>query len=91
MPSGPKVKIAPFDEEGAGSVPGQGVKTPRASQPKNQNMKQKLYCNKFNETYKKFVEICFLFCFIQTFTIILILPVDGQSLKYLLSGPGKAC
>ena len=30
----------------------QGAKTPYASQPKIQNIKQKQYCNKFNEVFK---------------------------------------
>ena len=35
-----------------GSIPGQGAKIPHASQPKNQNIKQKQYCNKFNKDLK---------------------------------------
>ena len=30
------------------SIPGQGVKIPHVSEPKNQNVKQKQYCNTFN-------------------------------------------
>ena len=33
----------------AGSIPGQGAKTPHASRPKNPNTKQKQYCNSFNK------------------------------------------
>ena len=38
--------------QSAGSVPGQGTKTPNATQPKKQNMKQKHYCKKFNRDFK---------------------------------------
>ena len=34
---------------GVGSIPGRNAKIPHASRPKIQNMKQKQYCNKFNE------------------------------------------
>ena len=37
---------------GAGSIPGQGAKIPHASRPKNQNIKQKQNCNKFNKDFK---------------------------------------
>ena len=37
---------------GAGSIPGQGAKTPRASWPKSQNIKLKQYCNRFNKDFK---------------------------------------
>ena len=36
-----------------GSIPGQGAKIAHASQPKNQNIEQKEYCNKFNKAFKK--------------------------------------
>ena len=36
---------------GEGSIPGQGVKIPHALGPKNQNIKQKQYCNKFNKDF----------------------------------------
>ena len=35
------VKTMPSNAEGAGSIPGLGSGIPHASQPKNQNMKQK--------------------------------------------------
>ena len=35
-----------------GSIPGEGAKIPHASWPKNQNIKQKQYCNKFNKNFK---------------------------------------
>ena len=37
----------------AGSIPSEGTKIPHASRPKNQNIKQKQYCNKFNKGFKK--------------------------------------
>ena len=39
----------PSKAEGMGLIPGWGARTPRVSQPKNQNIKQKQYCNKFNK------------------------------------------
>ena len=50
---GPVVKTSPSNAGGVGSIPGQGAKIPHALQPKNQNMKQKQYCNKFNKNFKK--------------------------------------
>ena len=47
------VKTSPSKAGGVGSIPGQGVKIPHASGPKNQNRKQKQYCNKFNKDLKK--------------------------------------
>ena len=43
---------------GGGLIPGWQAKVQHASQPKNQNIKQKQYCNKFNKdslngTHKK--------------------------------------
>ena len=46
------VKTSPSNAEGAGSNPGWGAKIPHASWPKNQNIKQKYYCNKFNKDFK---------------------------------------
>ena len=43
------VKTSPSNAGGAGSVSGQGAKIPHALKPKNQNIKQNQYCNKFNE------------------------------------------
>ena len=45
--------LRPSNAGGAGSIPGRGAKIPHASQPKNQNIKQKQYCNKFNKDFKK--------------------------------------
>ena len=36
----------------AGLIPGQGAMIPGASRPKNQNIKQKQNCNKFNKDFK---------------------------------------
>ena len=52
FPGGPVVKTLPSNEGGVASIPGQGAKIPHASGPKNQNIKQKQYCNKFNKDFK---------------------------------------
>ena len=52
IPSSPVVKTLPSNAGGAGSIPGRGAKTPHSSGPKNQNTKQKQYCNKFNKDFK---------------------------------------
>ena len=57
FPGSPVVKILPSSAGDTGSILGQGAKTPHASWPKNQNIKQKQYCNKFNEDFKKMVHI----------------------------------
>ena len=46
------VKTSPSSAVGAGSMPGWGAKIPHASWPKNQNIKQKQYCNEFNKDFK---------------------------------------
>ena len=48
------VKTPPSNAGGEGSIPGWGAKIPHASQPKNQNRKQRQYCNKFkfNKDFK---------------------------------------
>ena len=46
-------ETSPSNAGCVGSVPGQGTKIPHALQPKNQNVKQKQYCNTFNETFFK--------------------------------------
>ena len=48
-PGGPVVKTSPSKAGGSGLIPSQG----NASWPKIQNKKQKQYCNKFNEDFKK--------------------------------------
>ena len=45
----PVVKTLPSNAVDVGLIPGQEAKIPHASLPKNQNMKQKHYCNKFNK------------------------------------------
>ena len=52
FPGGPVVKTLPSNARGVGLILCQGAKIPHASQPKNQNIKQKQYCNKFNEDFK---------------------------------------
>ena len=46
------VKTSPSNAGGVGSIPGWGAKIPHASRPKNQNIKQKQYCSKFNKYFK---------------------------------------
>ena len=53
FPGGPVVKTLPSNAGGAGSIPGQGAKIPHTLWPKNQNIKQKQFCNKFNKDFKK--------------------------------------
>ena len=52
FPGGPVVRTSPSNAEGAGLIPSQGVKIPHALGPKNQNIKQMQYCNKFNKDFK---------------------------------------
>ena len=53
FPGGPMVKPSPSNTGCADSIPGWGAKIPHASRPKNQNIKQKQYCNKFIKGFKK--------------------------------------
>ena len=46
------IKTLPPNAGGAGSIPGQGAKIPHDLWLKNQNIKQKQYCNKFNKDFK---------------------------------------
>ena len=57
FPGRPGVKNSPPSAGGEGSIPGRGAKIPYASRPKNQHIKQKQYCNKFNKDFKKMVHI----------------------------------
>ena len=41
------------DAEGTGLIPSRGAGIPHALGPKNHNIKQKQYCNKFNQDIKK--------------------------------------
>ena len=50
---GPVVKTSPFNAGDAGLIPGQGAKIPHASWRKNQNIKQKQFCNIVNKHLKK--------------------------------------
>ena len=52
FPGSPVVKTLPSNAGGVGSIPGQGANIPHASGPKNQNIKQKQYCNNFNKDIK---------------------------------------
>ena len=45
-------KTSPSNAGNTASIPGWGSEIPHASWPKNQNVKQKEYCNKFNEDFK---------------------------------------
>ena len=52
FPGSPAVKTLPSNAGGEGSIPGWEAKIPHASWPKNQSIKQKQYCNKFNKDFK---------------------------------------
>ena len=45
-------KTSPSNAGRVGSIPAWGAKIPHASRPKNQNIKQKQYGNKFNKDFK---------------------------------------
>ena len=53
FPSSPVDGTWPSSAGGVGLIPGWGAKIPHASGPKDQNIKQKQYCNKFNKNFKK--------------------------------------
>ena len=48
----PRVKTMSPKAEGVGLIPGWEARTPHASQPKNQNIKQKQYCSQFNKDFE---------------------------------------
>ena len=53
FPGGPVVETSPSSAGGCtGLIPDQEAKTPLALWPKNKNIKQKQYCNKFNNDFK---------------------------------------
>ena len=52
LPGGPAVRTSPPSAGGAGLIPGQGAKIAHVLWPKNQNIKQKQYCDKFNKDFK---------------------------------------
>ena len=45
-------KSLPFNAGGVGSIPGWEAKIPHGSWPKNQSIKKKSYCDKFNKHFK---------------------------------------
>ena len=45
------VKTLPSNAGGVGLISGWGAKIPHALGPKNQSIKQKQYCNKFNKKW----------------------------------------
>ena len=49
---GPVVKTHASNAGGVGFILGPETKIPHDSQPKNKSLKQKQYCNKFNEDFK---------------------------------------
>ena len=53
FPGCPVFKTLPSYAGGVGSIPGWGQKIRLVSEPKNQNVKQKQYCKKFNKDFKK--------------------------------------
>ena len=50
---GPVVKTSASNAGDIGLIPGRGAKIPHALWPRNQNIKQKRYCDKFNKDLKK--------------------------------------
>ena len=48
----PVVKTLPSSIRVTGSIPDWGVKISHASRPKNQNIKKRQYCNKFNKNFR---------------------------------------
>ena len=51
LPGSPGVKTSPSNAVCAGLIPGHRAKILHASWPKNQNIKQKQYCNKFKRFF----------------------------------------
>ena len=56
IPGYPEVRTSLYNTGGEGSIPDQGAKISYALCPKNQNMKQKQYCNKFNKGFKNSIK-----------------------------------
>ena len=54
---GSPVYRQPYNAGGVGSIPSWGMEILHASPVKNQNIKQKQYCNKFNKDFLKMVHI----------------------------------
>ena len=53
FPGGPVAETSPSNAGGVGSIPSRGAKIPHALGPKNQNIKQKQYYNKFSKRLKR--------------------------------------
>ena len=51
LPGGPVVMTLLSSAGGAGLIPGQGARIPHAFGARNQNIKQKQYCNKFTKDF----------------------------------------
>ena len=62
-PGGPVVRSLPSHAEGAGLIPGQGAKIPRASRPESQNINNRSNSNIVTESIKtlKMIHIKFFF------------------------------
>ena len=58
FPGGPVVKNTRFNAGDMGLIPGWGTKISHASQARNQSMKQKQYCEKFNNNLKNTQDTC---------------------------------
>ena len=52
FPGGQQLKTSPYSAGGEDYIPDWGAKIPYAWGPKNQNIKQKQYCNKINKVFK---------------------------------------
>ena len=63
FPGSPAVKTLISNTGSVGSIPGQGAEILHALGPKSQNIKQKQYCNKFNEVKRKSLSCVRLFCY----------------------------
>ena len=50
---GPVVKTSPSNAGDTGLIPGRGAKISHVLWPRNQNVKQKRFCDKFNKDLKK--------------------------------------
>ena len=59
------VKTSPYNAGSEGSIPGPGAKIPHASWPKNQNVKQKQYCKKFNKNFKNGPHKIYIYIYIK--------------------------
>ena len=47
------VKTSPSNVGSAGLIPGRGARIPHALWPRDQDMEQKQYCNKFSKDFRK--------------------------------------